>query len=406
MKLYGNGRVALVDDPATAGRLGWLERSRSVPDPEIRLHAVEGDPSRERWIQRGRRPRGQGLAALWEEAGPAWTYLRGAPGLDRYLQAMSEPPRRAGFTVGISGLGRVGGLAASALAAADASRTGIGTLLLHDCDQANLDRMVLELSTVASWRGQVPLPRVQAAALPEMMRRCDAFLFAAARAVPPLGTPGDVRLPQYAPNREALAPVLKAAVQEGYAGVFLLVSDPVELLAQTAFHDSNAPDGAFQGLGLAPERVGGLALGVMWGRALAEARARGQEERVARAGAAYGPHSTEVLAFDDPAAPDAALSEAMTQAARRGNYRVRDLGFLPFIGPALSSLVLSLPALLAGTEVLASSCVDGVYFGSPCRLDWGLVPCPRPMAPAVRGRLEDLHALLAGRMASYGVAFD
>jgi hypothetical protein len=404
MRLYGNGRVVLVDDPSTAERLGWLERGRSAPEPEILLHAVEGDPSRERWIARGRRPRGQGLASLWEGPGADWTYLKGAPGLERYLQAMSEPVKRSGFTVGISGLGRVGGLAASALAAADASRTGIGTLLLHDCDRANLERMALELSTVAAW-GDVPLPRVQAATLPEMMRRCDAFLFAAACAVPPLGTPGDVRLPQFAPNRVALAEVLRAVGSEGYPGLFLMVSDPVELLALTAFHDSNAGDGAFRGHGLAPERVGGLALGVMWGRALAAAREAGQGERVARTGAAFGPHSAEVLAFDDPAAPDEALSEVMTTAARRGNYRVRDLGYLPYIGPALSSIVLSLPALLAGQEVLASAYVDGVYFGSPCRLDWGLVPVPRPVAPGVRSRLGDLHGLLRERMESYGVAF-
>jgi hypothetical protein len=70
----------------------------------------------------------------------------------------------------------------------------------------------------------------------------------------------------------------------------------------------------------------------------------------------------------------------MTQAARTGNYRVRDLGFIPHIGPALSSIALTLPALLAGQEVLASSFVGGLYFGAPCRLDWGWRP------PSVRWR--------------------
>ncbi len=84
---------------------------------------------------------------------------------------------------------------------------------------------------------------------------------------------------------------------------------------------------------------------------------------------------------------------------------MRDLGFLPYIGPALSSIVLTLPALLAGREVLASSFVDGVYFGSPCRLRWGLAPTKRRMAPAVRRQVEDLHGLLRGRMAGLGIAF-
>jgi hypothetical protein len=405
MELYGNGRVVLVDDPATADRLEWLPRKRSAPEPELRLAAAPGDPGREPWIARGRRLPGSGPAALWTEPASAWTYLATAPGVDRYLRRMAEPQRRDGFVVGISGLGRVGGLIASALAAADVSRTGVGTLLIHDCDGDNQERMGQELASVASWRRNAPLPRVEVAGLPDMMRRCDAFLFAAASAVPPLGTQGDVRLPQFESNREALKGTLEAAAATAYAGLFFVVSDPVEVLAQAAFHDSNARDGACTGLGLAPERVAGLALGIMWGRALAEAERQGHGERVGLRGAAYGPHSQDVLAFDDPAAPDFPLSRAMTEAARAGNYRIRELGYIPFIGPALASVVLTLPDLLAGREVLASGFVDGIYFGAPCRLDWGLAPTPRLVAPEVRGELEELHGLLRRRMVQFGVAF-
>jgi len=414
MTLYGNGRVVLVDDGRTADRLGWLPRRRSAPDPELELVPVEGEPSLEPWLARDRPPRGSGPAALWSrskalvpgpEAKAEWTYLREAPGLDRYLRAMAEPPR-LNFTVGISGLGRVGGLAASALAAVSTAASRIDTLLLHDADGDNLERLAQELASVASWRGGAPLPRIQTAGLPEMMQRSDAFLFAAASAVPPLGTQGDVRLTQFAPNRAALAGALEAASEAEFSGLFLMVSDPVEVLAQTAFHDSNAVGGgAFQGHGLAPERVAGLALGVMWGRALAQAEARGQGERVAHRGVPFGPHSQEVLIFDDPEAPDADLCRVMTEAARSGNYRIRELGFLPYIGPALSSIVLTLPDLLAGREVLASSFVDGVYFGAPCRLQWGLAPTRRRASEPVRRQVEDLHGLLKDRMVQYGVAF-
>jgi len=47
MKLYGNGRVALVDDPGTAGRLGWLPRRRSAAEPEARL--AQRGPGRPSW---------------------------------------------------------------------------------------------------------------------------------------------------------------------------------------------------------------------------------------------------------------------------------------------------------------------------------------------------------------------
>jgi hypothetical protein len=405
MELYGNGRVALVDDPETAGRLGWLSRRKSAPLPELLLAPVTGDPALEPWIAHGRMAPGGGPRCLWEGSGSGWTYLVNAPGVDRYLQAMMAPPKRKDFVVGISGLGRVGGLAAAALAATDVSRTRIGTLLIHDTDSNNLARMDQELGSVASWRGDTVLPKVQAVGLPEMMRRCDAFLFAAATAVPPLGSPGDVRLPQFEPNREALGGTLAAAMEEGYTGLFFMISDPVELMAMAAFYDSNAMDGRFQGRGLAPERVGGLALGVMWGRALAQARAAGQGDRVARTGVPYGPHSQDVLVFDDPAGPDPELSRIMTQAARSGNYRIRDLGYIPYMGPALSSIVLTLPALLGGREVVASSFVDGIYFGAPCRLRWGLAPNRRRVAPAVQSEVARLHALVRERMAHFGVSF-
>jgi len=405
MELYGNGRVALVDDPDTAGRLGWLPRKKSAPLPETLLAPVTGDPALEPWVAHGRLAPGGGPRCLWEASGSGWTYLADAPGVDRYLQAMTRQPKRKDFVVGISGLGRVGGLAAAALAAADVSRTRIGTLLIHDTDSVNLARMDHELASVASWRGDAVLPRVQSASLPEMMRRCDAFLFAAATAVPPLGSAGDVRLPQFEPNREALRGTLAAAMDEGYTGLFFMVSDPVELMAMAAFYDSNESDGKFQGRGLAPERVGGLALGVMWGRALAQARALGEGARVARTGVPYGPHSQDLLVFDDPAEPDLGLSRALTQAARSGNYRIRELGFIPYMGPALSSIVLTLPALLGGREVVASSFVDGIYFGAPCRLRWGLFPTRRRVAPEVQGEVARLHRFVRERMSKFGVTF-
>jgi hypothetical protein len=238
-----------------------------------------------------------------------------------------------------------------------------------------------------------------------MMRRCDAFLFAAATAVPPLGSAGDVRLPQFEPNREALRGTLAAAMDEGYTGLFFMVSDPVELMAMAAFYDSNEHDGTFQGRGLAPERVGGLALGVMWGRALAQARALGEGARVARTGVPYGPHSQDLLVFDDPAEPDLELSRILTQASRSGNYRIRELGFIPYMGPALSSIVLTMPDLLGGREVVASSFVDGIYFGAPCRLRWGLSPTRRRVAPEVQGEVARLHRFVRERMRKFGVTF-
>ncbi len=406
MNAFGNGRAALLGDAVMAERLGWPRRKRSLPDPELWLTPVEGDPRQEAWIARKRLL--PGLDALWTrpDAQAGWTYLRDVPGLPKYLRRLAEPPRERELVVGITGLGRVGGLAAAALSTIASPQSRISTLLIHDSDAANLERWRLELGSVAAWGRGIRLPVVEVAGREELFRRCDAVLFAAAAWVPPLDATGDMRLPQFPGNRAILQETLQDAARADFSGLFLMVSDPVECLAQASFHDSNVDAaGAFTGLGLAPERCAGLALGVMWGRALAAARAEGRGTRVHARGLPLGPHSTEVLVYDDPQAPDLALCRHMNEAARHGNLRVRELGFLPYVGPALSSIVLTLPRLLAGREILASTFLGGLYFGAPARLDWGLVPRTQRLGQLARKEVHELHALLQGRMERLDVAF-
>ena len=297
-------------------------------------------------------------------------------------------------------------MAATVLAAVPTGRSGIRELLVHDADAANQERWVLELGSIAAWRGRDALPVVRAATACELFRRCDAVLFAATDSVPPLGSRGDVRMVQFEPNRAILRPFLAEARSAGYTGLFLVVSDPIEWLAQAAFHDSNS-DGAgrFTGLGIAPERLAGLGLGVMWGRALAAARREGLEDTVARRGAAYGPHSTEVIAFDDIADPDIPLSRRLTSAARECNFRVRDLGHLPYVGPGVSSVALTLPPLLAGREVLASILVGGIYFGAPARMAWGVHPTPHRVSGDVWEMVSGLHGSLQSQARSLGLGW-
>ncbi len=395
MTLYGDGRIALGGDAATAERLSWGRRKRSTADPEAVLAPREGDPRREPWVCAPWLDPRAGADSLRRRAAGAWTYLPGPVGVLRELSAMAAPPQ-ARWRVGVIGLGRVGGVAAATLAAMPARQSRVRELLIHDADAANLERWRLELGSIGLWRGREALPGVRVAGPEELFRECDAVLFVAAQAVPPLGVEGDVRLVQLAPNRAILRPYLDKARAAGFGGLFLVVSAPVDWLAQAAFVDSNTGvDGGFDGGGLPPERIAGLGLGVMWARALAAARAAGCERRVRVRGAAFGPHSVDVVAFDDIRHPDAALSARMTEAARRCNYLVRDLGFLPYVGPGVSSVALTLPRLLASREAPAASFVGGIYFGSACRLDWGVHPLAQPLGSAVweavSGLLERLQ---------------
>ena len=405
MRLFGQGRAALADDPATAELLGWGPRRRSRHDPEVVLEPREGDPAREPWITPPWFEARRGLDALRTRGARRehWGYLAEAPGVLRYLDRLAAPQRLRQWRVGIAGLGRVGGVAATVLAATPTERSGICELLVHDVDGANQQRWVLELGSIASWRGKGAPPPVRPATSRELFERCDVVLFAATDSVPPLGARGDVRMVQLEPNREILRGFLAEARRVDYTGLFLAVSDPVEWLAQAAFHESNT-DGAgrFDGKGLAPERIAGLGLGVMWARALAAARKEGVEPVVARRGAAYGPHSTEVLAFDDVERPDWALSGRLTASARECNFKVRDLGHLPYVGPGASSVGLMLPPLLVGREVLASVFVGGIYFGAPARMAWGLHPTPRRMDGEVFRTICELHERLRAQARSLG----
>ncbi len=408
MRLFGQGRAALADDRATAERLSWGIRRRSLPDPEIVLAPRAGDPAREPWIAPPWFDPARGLEALRARRtrGRSWGYLADVPGVARYLARLAAPEPHGRWRVGLAGLGRVGGVAATLLAASPAGRSGIGELLVHDADAANQERWLLELGSIAAWRRAEAGPAVRGATVGELFAGCDAVLFAATESVPPLGARGDVRMVQFEPNRGILGAFLAEAGRADYAGLLLVVSDPIEWLAQAAFHDSNAGrEGRFTGAGIAPERIAGLGLGVMWARALAAARAEGAGPSVARRGGAYGPHSTEVLAFDDLARPDAARSARLTDSARNCNFRVRELGHLPYVGPGASSIGLALPQLLAGREALASTFVGGVYFGAPARLAWGVFPSAHRMDAAVFEAVSALHERLRAQARALGLEF-
>jgi hypothetical protein len=306
---------------------------------------------------------------------------------------MARHGERREWKVALAGLGRVGGVAATVMAATPRTLSGIRELLVYDVDGANQERWLHELGSIAQWRAEHELPRVRPTTITQVFSECDVFLFAATTAVPPLGSDGDVRLVQFEPNRALLHGFLEQAHAASYAGLFLVVSDPVDWLAQAAFHDSNSdPRGGFAGGGLAPERIAGLGLGVMWARALAAARREGWGDLVARRGGAFGPHSTDVVVFDDLLAANAERCECLTAAAREGNFVIRHLGFLPFVGPGVSSVALALPALLGGRSVLASVLTDGIFFGCEARSDWGIYPAGQRLSDGVRGVVSALHA--------------
>ena len=129
----------------------------------------------------------------------------------------------------------------------------------------------LNRNTVARWvaeMGQIDwpwdygtLPEVEAVE-PERLFDCDVFVFAAAKAVPAVGSAaGDVRMAQLEANRPLVEAFARQAREAGFGGLFIVLSDPVDPLCRAAWRASNTDGGGeFDLMGLLPEQVQGFGL--------------------------------------------------------------------------------------------------------------------------------------------------
>ena len=206
--------------------------------------------------------------------------------------------------------------------------------------------------------------------------------------MPPVGSGvADVRLAQYEKNRAMLRSYAAMARKTHFTGLFCQISDPVDPLACAVFRESNRnAAGEFDGCGLLPEQVQGFGLGVM------EARARwcAQEDGIDFSnGRVYGPHGGGLVAANDPAAYDKAVSARLTERTVHANLEVRALGFKPYLAPALSSAAVSILSLVRGQPYYAALPLGGVWLGAQRRMT-PLGPLQRrePLHPALLARIE------------------
>lgn len=291
-------------------------------------------------------------------AGVLTVVNRNRPGWERVL----EPPKTGKKRVHVLALGDVG------------STLLIGLKLLGGNVISSIGICDLSEKVVARWAlemGQVSLPwdydafPEVAAVDTETLFDCDVLVFAASKSVPPVGSEiKDVRMAQLDGNADIVRRYARMAREKQFRGLWAMISDPVDPLAKIAYLESNQDkNGVWDGRGLLPEQVQGYGLGVMNARAAYHAKRNPRFSSFLTDGRSFGPHGAGLWIANSLAHYDDALSRALTEAALTANLMMRELGFKPYVAPALSSGALSLLLTLCGEWHCGSVFLDGVYFG-------------------------------------------
>ena len=240
----------------------------------------------------------------------------------------------------------------------------ISSIGIFDVREDILRRYEFEMNQI-SWPFEYDqLPTVDAITQSELFN-CDVFVFCASGAIPPVdsGLP-DVRMAQLAGNTKILKTYARQARDAGFEGIFAVVSDPVDLLCQFAYLESNRnEEQILDWHGLLAEQIRGYGLGVMNARAAYYAK---REERFASfltQGRAYGPHGKGLVIANSINEYDEVLSLELTKLTLEANLRMRETGFKPYIAPALSSGAMSLLLTMRRQWHYSAVFLDGVFFG-------------------------------------------
>jgi len=244
----------------------------------------------------------------------------------------------------------------------------IETLGICDLNPNTVDRWTAEMSQIAWPWDYDALPNVRAVDQ-EHLFDCDVFLFAATKTVPAVGSEvPDVRMAQLEANRAIVEHYARKARDAEFRGLFIVLSDPVDPLCRAAYLASNrGADGRWDGQGLLAEQVQGFGLGVMNARAAALAREDARYRSFLEEGRSFGPHGEGLVIANSIVRYDDAVSRELTERVKTANLRIRELGFKPYVAPALSSGAFSLLLTLRGQWHCGSVCLGGVWFGCRCR---------------------------------------
>lgn len=284
------------------------------------------------------------------------------PNWDKVLE-LSLPKK---WRINIIGLGDVGGNLAAGLRLMGGDY--VSEIGIYDIDLNKVKRWLYECGQILSPLNEAVHPKVYCLNEANLFN-CDMFVFCLSVGVPEVGNePEDVRIAQFEGNAKILAYYSKLARKHKYSGLFVVMSDPVDLLCNIAFKASNMDKNLLMNFkGLAPEQIRGYGLGVMHGRAAFFAQ-ESNANYYLNEGRCFGPHGEGVVVADSIENYNENVSDYLTLKTKNANLDVRSFGYKPYIAPAFSSGVLSFIETIKGNYHYSSTFMGGVFMGSRNKL--------------------------------------
>ena len=237
---------------------------------------------------------------------------------------------------------------------------------------------------------------------PENLFDCDVFVFVASKGIPPVGSQvKDVRMAQFENNAAIVKTYARMARKANFQGLWCAVSDPVDPLAKTAYLESNKDeDGKWDGKGLRSEQVQGYGLGVMNARAAYFAKKDEKLSSFLTEGRSFGPHGTGLFIANSIENYNEEISQELTHKTVTANLVMREIGFKPYVAPALSSGALSILLTLRGEWHCGSVFLDGIFMGcknryTPAGVETELLPhIPDPLFAHIQEAADHLKTIL------------
>ena len=274
----------------------------------------------------------------------------------------------------------------------------IDAIGIYDFNQNLCARWEHEINQIAYPWQYDKLPRVEVIDRGQLFD-CDVLIFCASKSIPAVGEEKtDVRMAQLEANTELIAFYGKLVRETKFDGLFVVVSDPVDLLCQRVYAASNCDEfSVWDGKGLRPEQIQGYGLGVMNSRAAYYAK---QDEHLAQfltEGRAYGPHGSKLVIADSVVNYNHELSLELTQKTIAANLEVRALGYKPYIAPALSSAAISILLTLQGEWHYSANYLGGIYMGcknrtTPYGVELEHMPLPEALVARIKEAQDELKA--------------